>query len=377
VSNPVITGSGTSGTTDFQNGVRIKKGTAISIDLDAIGSNIFAGGPSNDDGDIVLYQKGVSDIRDTGKAALHLDAGASKIIIRDANFKVRCQIDGKNSDLNLFSQNQRSTIFLDGSAGNCWIGGNGQDGDLVGLSAGATFASTTELSSVWSRVARYNLDSGSATLWMGGAGKGGTIRLFSSTNTNINDSNASTIRLDGEKGFGTFLGDLRLKEGGLWIENGGISLDQGSIKLKKGDVILEEAADCAEEFDIDGEISVDPGSIMALSDREGCLRLSDEEYDKKVVGVVSGAGSYKPGLLLDKKPSIRKRVPISLIGKVLCKADARYEPIKKGDLLTTSNTPGHAMKAVDQSKSFGATIGKALRSMPSGRGLIPVLVSLQ
>jgi hypothetical protein len=131
VSNPVITGSGTSGTTDFQNGVRIKKGTAISIDLDAIGSNIFAGGPSNDDGDIVLYQKGVSDIRDTGKAALHLDAGASKIIIRDANFKVRCQIDGKNSDLNLFSQNQRSTIFLDGSAGNCWIGGNGQDGDLV------------------------------------------------------------------------------------------------------------------------------------------------------------------------------------------------------------------------------------------------------
>jgi hypothetical protein len=244
---------------------------------------------------------------------------------------------------------------------------------------------------------------------MGGAGKGGTIRLFSSTNTNINDSNASTIRLDGEKGFGTFLGDLRLKEGGLWIEkggisieegnlrltkggilgdlrlkegglwieNGGISLDQGSIKLKKGDVILEEAADCAEEFDIDGEISVDPGSIMALSDREGCLRLSDEEYDKKVVGVVSGAGSYKPGLLLDKKPSIRKRVPISLIGKVLCKADARYEPIKKGDLLTTSNTPGHAMKAVDQSKSFGATIGKALRSMPSGRGLIPVLVSLQ
>jgi hypothetical protein len=38
---------------------------------------------------------------------------------------------------------------------------------------------------------------------------------------------------------------------------------------------------------------------------------------------------------------------------------------------------GHAMKAVDARRAFGATIGKALSPLPSGRGLIPVFVCMQ
>jgi hypothetical protein len=48
-----------------------------------------------------------------------------------------------------------------------------------------------------------------------------------------------------------------------------------------------------------------------------------------------------------------------------------------GDLLTTSDTPGHAMKTIDPLKAFGAVIGKALTPMDAGRGLIPILVALQ
>ena len=66
-----------------------------------------------------------------------------------------------------------------------------------------------------------------------------------------------------------------------------------------------------------------------------------------------------------------------MLGKVYCKADAQYGAIEVGDLLTTSPTPGHAMKADDFSRAFGAVIGKALRSLKTGQNLIPILVALQ
>ena len=65
------------------------------------------------------------------------------------------------------------------------------------------------------------------------------------------------------------------------------------------------------------------------------------------------------------------------MGKVYCKADALFGPIQVGDLLTTSSMPGHAMKASDPAKAFGAVIGKALGSLKAGTGLIPIIVALQ
>ena len=112
-------------------------------------------------------------------------------------------------------------------------------------------------------------------------------------------------------------------------------------------------------------------------DEDGYLKESREAYDKRVAGVVSGGGDYKPGILLDKKPSATNRLPVALVGKVYCKVDAGCTPIEVGDLLTTSATAGHAMKAVEPLHAFGAVIGKALRPLKAGRGLIPILVALQ
>lgn len=142
-----------------------------------------------------------------------------------------------------------------------------------------------------------------------------------------------------------------------------------------GDIRLVNA-DCAEDFDIAGLERVEPGTVMVI-DTEGALRQSDHAYDKRVAGVISGAGIYKPALILDKQESSKNRMPIALMGKVYCKVDASYGAIEVGDLLTTSPTLGHAMKAVDPMKSFGAVIGKALRPLEVGQDLIPVLVSLQ
>jgi hypothetical protein len=46
-------------------------------------------------------------------------------------------------------------------------------------------------------------------------------------------------------------------------------------------------------------------------------------------------------------------------------------------LLTTADAPGYAMKAVDPARAFGAVLGKALRPLQSGQGLIPILIALQ
>jgi hypothetical protein len=148
----------------------------------------------------------------------------------------------------------------------------------------------------------------------------------------------------------------------------------GNIEVT-GDVILQ-GADCAEDFDVLAGGTVEPGTVMVI-DQEGALRQSEKAYDKKVAGVISGAGDCRPGIILDKQQSESNRMPIALVGKVYCKVDAQYSPIEVGDLLTTSSTPGHAMKADDPLKAFGAVIGKALQPLEEGQGLIPILIALQ
>jgi hypothetical protein len=143
--------------------------------------------------------------------------------------------------------------------------------------------------------------------------------------------------------------------------------------LNGGDIRL---ADFAEDFDIAGLEEIEPGSVVVLDD-EGSVQASRTAYDRKVAGVVSGAGNFRSAITLDRYESQGMRIAIALMGKVYCKVDAQYCAIGVGDLLTTSETLGHAMKALDPLKAFGAVIGKALRPLISGQGTIPVLVALQ
>ena len=151
-------------------------------------------------------------------------------------------------------------------------------------------------------------------------------------------------------------------------------LFQGDVVVT-GDIQLTNA-DCAEHFNIGAGVTVEPGTVMVVGE-DGALFPSQYAYDKRVAGVVSGAGNYKPGIVLDKQESGNTRKPIALLGKVYCKVDAHYGAIGVGDLLTTSPTPGHAMKADDPLEAFGTVIGKALRPLAEGQGLIPILIALQ
>ena len=150
--------------------------------------------------------------------------------------------------------------------------------------------------------------------------------------------------------------------------------EKGNIQVL-GDIRLA-GADCAEHFEIDALQTLEPGTVMVIGS-EGALHRCDAAYDIRVAGVISGAGDLRPALILGTDPTHCGRLPLALSGKVQCKVDAQFFPVAAGDMLTTSPSPGYAMKANDPKRAFGAVIGKALRSLPEGQGLIPILIALQ
>lgn len=145
-------------------------------------------------------------------------------------------------------------------------------------------------------------------------------------------------------------------------------------------------ADFAENFEINsGSLSaeaaakVEAGMVVSIDPRDpGKLALCTQPYDRRVAGVVSGAGGIKPGMVMSQTgtPADGKQ-PVALSGRVYVRVDAAQGAIEPGDLLTTSATPGHAMKATDAARAQGAVIGKAMTGLKDGKGLVLVLVTLQ
>jgi hypothetical protein len=118
-------------------------------------------------------------------------------------------------------------------------------------------------------------------------------------------------------------------------------------------------------------VCIDPNQI-------GKLRVSTGAYDTAVAGIVSGANGVNVGLTLTQTGSVADgELPVAAAGRVWCYVDADANgAVKAGDLLTTSSTPGHAMRA-ESGKANGAILGKAMSSLESGRGMVLVLVGLQ
>ncbi len=130
-------------------------------------------------------------------------------------------------------------------------------------------------------------------------------------------------------------------------------------------------ADLAEEMDADqAASSYEPGDVLVV-DRQGLITLSREPYAPNVVGVYSTRPAF-----LAHAGHTDNQVPVALVGVVPVKASAENGPIVPGDLLTTSSTPGHAMRAGDN-PPLGTVVGKALEPLAEGSGLIEMLVMLQ
>lgn len=164
--------------------------------------------------------------------------------------------------------------------------------------------------------------------------------------------------------------------------NGNLYLD-GSVNTP---------ADFAEMIAVSsGAASVEPGDLMVIDPTgERAIVRSSEPRSTLVAGVYS----TKPGLVGSERewdqlePSgertelghadmarLYDEIPMAVVGIVPVKASTENGPIRPGDLLVSSATPGHVMR--DPLAPNGTVVGKALTSLESGTGLIRILVTLQ
>ncbi len=137
-------------------------------------------------------------------------------------------------------------------------------------------------------------------------------------------------------------------------------------------------ADIVEGFDTKTDAARQPGTVLVIDEKHaGDLRESDAPYDRKVAGVVSGAGGVDAGIRLGHEGKLDGATLVAMTGRVYVKCSSENGAIRPGDLLTTSSTSGHAMRATNHDLAGGAVIGKAMSSLDARTGLVLVLVNLQ
>jgi len=247
------------------------------------------------------------------------------------------------------------------------------------LHAGVTAVGHTD--NVPAIQATHDGTTGGATAMQGTSTAGRGVAGFSTTYQGVYGHSNSSAGVFGESDQfdGVFgMSHNHLAAGVSGHNPGGLAgYFEGDVTVT-GDLSLT-GADFAEQFDLstdsESELGTLPGTVMIVDDN-GTLSPCSHPYDRRAVGVVSGAGDYKPAIVLDKQTGGR-RVAIALLGKVFCKVNADLGAIEIGDLITTSAMPGHAMRASDAGRAFGCVIGKALRPLARGMGMIPILVAMQ
>lgn len=117
---------------------------------------------------------------------------------------------------------------------------------------------------------------------------------------------------------------------------------------------------------------LEPGDVLVMG-TNGELARSTLPNDPAVVGVYSTQPGFVGGVAGDGQSE--GQAPLAIVGIVPCKVSAENGPIAVGNLLTTSRTAGHAMKAANA--PAGTVVGKALGELSEGTGVIDILVMLR
>jgi len=178
---------------------------------------------------------------------------------------------------------------------------------------------------------------------------------------------------------GTSVGVVAESNSGDIIRGYGSSTSDIEFKVDNdGDVWADRAfhdwgADFADMVAVAGNVAqYEPGDVLEIGP-DGLLILAQAPYATNVAGVYSTQPGFVGGDGDDG--STEGKIPLALVGVVPVKVSAENGPIAPGDLLVTSSTPGHAMRA--NNPPPGTILGKALEPLDAGTGVILVLVTLQ
>lgn len=158
------------------------------------------------------------------------------------------------------------------------------------------------------------------------------------------------------------------------IDDGAGTLDENEIAPCLFD---SSPADFAEM--LPAAPTLEAGDLLVIG-ADGSLWLTTQAYQASVAGVYSTRPSYIGNGAMWGKDGY---APLAIVGVAPVKVSGENGPIQPGDLLTSSNTPGHAMKASPitiHGVTFypsGVLVGKALQGFTGDRGVILILIMLQ
>jgi len=323
----------------------------------------------------LLHVRGVNPVRILGDTTTLAGSESVDFFARTSVF---------NSDLGgMRIQRQANTgdidtiIFAAASGGAALermrISGNGNVG--IGTTSPDRPLTVRRNGGAYINMRDINFSDGPHELLVGADINGGIISTMTNEDLQLRaglNSIKMIIKANGNVGIGTINPSTRLDVTGVVTTQvlqitGGVDLSE-RFDVSSGQV----AAGSAPE-------QIRPGNVVSIDPKQpGRLELSKRAYDIRVAGIISGAGGVSPGVLLNQAGLVGEGAqPVALTGRVYCWADASNGPIRPGDLLTTSKTPGHAMKVRNHAMAKGAIIGKAMSGLRVGRGLVLVLVSLQ
>ena len=294
--------------------------------------------------------------------------GSGALSLRNTNGSPRLRAyGGPNSGLlELYDADGTETVSVDGAANGNIVLRQGDGSVGLGMSANngtggggvsiyrddGTFAGQMTVADATRRDGFWGITKGNGNWGITARGQnsatgGGAMYFYDS-------AGAATVVIDADSA----------NEGHIWTQV--LTITGGS--------------DLSENFDVNAEKDeLQSGMIVSIDPKNpGELVLAREAYDAKVAGVISGAGGVKPGMLMSQKGSVADgKHPVALTGRVYCHVDASHGAIEPGDMITTSTTPGHGMKATSRDRAFGSIVGKAMTGLAEGKGLVLVLVNLQ
>lgn len=122
-------------------------------------------------------------------------------------------------------------------------------------------------------------------------------------------------------------------------------------------------ADLAERYWADS--AYEPGTVVVFGG-EHEITVSRKSHDTAVAGVIS----TDPAFMMNSDAGESSTHPyVALAGRVPCKV---VGPIKKGELLTTSEITGHAKRMT--TAIMGSIVGKALEDFTGQRGVIEISI---
>ncbi|MEM7309689.1 MAG: hypothetical protein AAF682_23640 [Planctomycetota bacterium] len=203
-----------------------------------------------------------------------------------------------------------------------------------------------------------------------------------SHNAGVSDS--GDLRFQVNDGSGIYDGMRLTADGdlGVGVTDPTAKLDvAGAIRVRgttETEILtITGGADIVEGFETVGA-APEPGTVMVIDTHSaGALTVSTRPHDIRVAGVVSGAGGIRAGLRLGQEGALDGETPVAMTGRVYVRCSTENGAIRPGDLLTTAELDGHAMRVDDPARASGAMIGKAMTALEGGTGLVLVLVNLQ